>query len=100
MGNYNSKENVAVAQAQVNTGELTNKLNNMGLLLIILATIVVGTIIFGMRQHYHQRVKTWLRREVVLANANPPVVCVQTVPQQPATAAAAPPSAGITTAYI
>lgn len=90
MGNSQSTENVALAQAQVNTGEIHHKLNAMGMIVIILMFIVICAVIYGIRLQCHRRVKNWLRREV--ANVNPPVVRVQTVQQQPAAAPTSAPA--------
>lgn len=98
MGNQGSKDNIAVAQAQINTGDLSYKINCMAIVMLLLAILVTAAIIYGIRQHCHRRVKSWLRREMTLVNVGPPVVRVQTVPQQPASAAAAP--AGVATAYM
>lgn len=89
MGNYQTKENVAVAQAQVSSGtpgELNQRINTMSLVLIVLVIVVIGAIFYGIRLQCHRRARNWLRKEIVAANVNQPVVRVQTVQQQPAAA--------------
>lgn len=87
MGNTPSQNNVAVAQAPVNIGNLTEKINSMGIIMMSLALCVVAVIMYGIRAHCHRRAKRWFRREMAAVNAGgltTPVVRVQTVQQQPA----------------
>lgn len=91
MGNSPSMENVALAQATVNTGEIHHKLNAMGVIVIILMFIVICAAIYDIRLQCHRRMKNGLRREV--ANVSPPVLRVQTV-QQRSSAGPAGASAG------
>lgn len=85
MGINESKDNTAIAQAQVVPGHLDNKINNFGIVLIVIAVLLSVILCYGMRIHCHRKIRNWLKKEMTVGHVNPPVVRIQTVQQQPAT---------------
>lgn len=67
MDNYQNKEYVAVAQAQVVAGQqLESKLNYFGIVLIIIAVILGILLCYAIKRGCVGQAREWLRREVPL----------------------------------
>lgn len=65
MGNYQNKENIAIAQAQVVAGQqLENKLNYFGIILVIIAAIMGILLCYAIKRGCAGHAREWLRKEV------------------------------------
>lgn len=73
MGNYQNKEYVAVAQAQVSAGQqLESKLNYFGIVLIIIAVTLGILLCYAIKRGCAGQARDWLRREVPVILARQP----------------------------
>lgn len=65
MGNYQNKEYITTAQAQVVAGQqLESKLNYFGMVLIVIATILGVLLCYALRRGCIGHMRGWLRKEV------------------------------------
>ena len=73
MGNYQNKENIAIAQAQVVAGQqLENKLNYFGIILVIIAAIMGILLCYAFKRGCASHAREWLRKEVLGVLARQP----------------------------
>lgn len=83
MGYYHSKpqqNNVALAQS-VSNENIGEKVNFMGIVLIVIAVVFGVLIIFMLKSQFKKRMRSWFRKEASAAICTtPPVVKVHTVP--------------------
>lgn len=84
MGYNQSKEQVIAAQIVSSQGQVETKLNNYGFMLMALVALVIFLLVIWAWRKCNKGVKSWVKKQITIANLQPPVVRVHTVQQQPA----------------
>lgn len=64
MGNYQVKDSKIQAQAQVLNGQVEEKLNYYGIMIIVMFVILAFVLCYGLRRNCIYRARRWLQKEV------------------------------------
>lgn len=76
------EQNVAVAQAVASSNNVEDKINNYGIILIVIVVLLAAMLVYALHTQCRRKVRGWLRKEVVGLGLTP-VIKVQPIPQQP-----------------
>lgn len=79
MGSTQTKENVIIKENSVNVAQVDNKLNIIGIVMIVTTVLVAMLLIYAGKQRCIKGIRKWLKKEVMASATALPSIKVETI---------------------